>query len=826
MEKKIINQEELKKFELSKKTSRCRLCSNNCELTINSFSTSKKKYITGNRCDKPIKKTAQNEIGNMYEYKRIRAFDYTPQDKDYSKGEIGIPRVLNIYEHYPFWYTFFEHLDYKVVVSPNSDKHIYELGMETIPSDTLCYPAKLVNGHIQYLLNQDVKKIFYPSVMYDVNANDQRGFNCPVVISYPEVIKKNMDSIEEKNCNFIAPFISFSSQKVLLESLLELADELAVSKKDIKEACEKGYKELEKYKQDVFMEGLRILNDAKENNQTVFVLSGRPYHIDKEISHQIDKTITTYGIPVITEDVVAQFENDEIKLRAVDQWAFHSRLYKAAEYVGKNEGIELIQLNSFGCGLDAITTDQVKEILEHHNKVYTCLKIDEGENLGAAKIRIRSLSATVKQRKSKNTRINLEKYEYEAVKPKYDLKEYTILAPQMSPIHFEFLQKAVEYGGYNIKILPDVDYSDIDMGLKYVNNDSCYPALVAIGQLMKAISEYDLDEDKVALLISQTGGGCRATNYIALLRRALHNAGYQNIPVFSVATTGTKLDDNALPIDFSTMQKAIMGLVFGDLFLRIVHQIRPYEVNSGETDRLAEECKKKVYEVIESGSYSQMKKLTAQIVERFDAIKTKDFKQKPRVGIVGEILVKYHPSANNNLVKVIEENGGEAVIPDMLDFFLYGFMSKKFVAKSVEKSKKQELQYTAIIKVVEEYRGFLKKAIKKSKKFDEIHNINSTAKKAQEFLSLGNATGEGWFLTGEMINLLDDKVNNIICTQPFGCLPNHITGKGMIKALKEKYQGANILAVDYDPGASEVNQISRIKLMLSVAKRMQNNEVK
>lgn len=816
---KLLNQQELHDFELTKRTSRCRLCPNNCELTINSFSGKKDKFITGNKCDKPIKKHNKLNDMNLYEYKNTRLFDYAPLTSNLAtRGQIGIPRALNMYEHYPFWFTFFTALKFQVLISPRSSSAIYEEGMQTIPSESLCYPAKLANGHVQNLINQGIKTIFYPSVIFenhDSNLKD-RGFNCPVVISYPEVIAKNMEDLKADDINYYHPFISMESEEIAINNLVEFGAKLGIDKIEISKAAHLAFEEAANAKRDIEFKGEEILRRAEQDGLKVIVLAGRPYHVDPEISHGIDRQINSYNMAVITEDILAKRVERDPKVRVIDQWSYHSRLYKAATYVGKENNIDLIQLNSFGCGIDAVTTDQVKEIIEHYNKVYTCLKIDEGSNLGAAKIRIRSLAATIKQRDFNHVQLNVNNYEYHPIKAERDLKTYTILAPQMSPFHFEFLETAVRSSGYDIKVLPEIDNNTIKYGLKYIHNDACYPAIVSLGQLMQAIDQYDLDQDKVALLITQTGGGCRATNYIAMLRQAVTKAGFTNTPVISLS--GGRVEDvNALDLNFDALKKMGMAVLYGDTLLRVVHRMRPYELNPGDTDRLHQEWIGKINKNVANGKRSEFRRNIKLIVEQFDKIPVDENLKKPRVGIVGEILVKYHPGANNHLVQTIEENGGEAVIPDILDFVQYTLYSTKYINETFSKKNRKDWKMKLLIDFVEIYRKVLARSLQASKHFDPINDIYHTAQKASELLDIGNQSGEGWFLTGEMINLIEEGVPNIICTQPFGCLPNHVTGKGMFKALRENYDNANIVAIDYDPGASEINQVSRIKLMMSVA---------
>lgn len=815
---KMLNLEQLDNLEIRQRNARCGLCANNCQLNMYNFS--KNRYISGNRCDRPLKSKNSSNYFNMYQYKYERLFDYAPlTEAEAVRGQIGIPRILNIYEHYPFWFTLFNELKFQVLISPRSTKQIYELGMQTIPSESLCYPAKLANGHIQSLIDLGLKNIFYPSVLFetaDEKENKEKMFACPVITSYPEVIRSNMDSIKKNDVDFMHPFVSFIDEKTMYLNLKFLMEKFDIPKAELRLAISKAFAELETYKQDLDDKTQELLAKLDNTNEKAVVISGRPYHIDPEINHGIDNIVISQQMHVLTEDVIARLNEDDFKLRVVDQWKYHSRLYASANVIGKSRNLEMIQLNSFGCGIDSITSDQVKEIIEHYKKVYTGIKIDEGENLGAAKIRIRSLKATLNNRSVQP--LVEKKYDYEALQLTGDLKDYTILAPQMSPFHFEFIETAAKSEGFNLKVLPDVDKGAINYGTKYVHNDSCYPALIVIGQMIKALEDYDLDQDKVALVISQTGGGCRATNYIALLRKGLVEAGMGNVPVIAL-NSGNVDDKNTFPLTLGFIKKVAIGILYGDALLRVVHRMRPYEKVAGTTDALHDKWRKIITEDVESGKYLKFRKNIKALIKDFDSIEIDESLVKPKVGVVGEILVKYHPTANNQLVELLERNGAEAVIPDFLDFFLYGLEARRYVDRELLGKKKDALIKDLTISALEKYRNVLKKAISESKNFKDIHPIKHTAENAKKLLDLGNQTGEGWFLTGEIVNLLEDGVNNIVCTQPFGCLPNHIMGKGMFKPIRDNYEQANIVAIDYDPGASEVNQESRIILMLSVAKK-------
>lgn len=816
----LLTKENIGDFDYNTELKRCKLCNNNCLLTINEFSDGSR-FVSGNRCERGAGIEIKNEdIPNLYDYKYKRITDYRQSNGiEYTRGTVGIPRVLNMYENYPFWFTFFDQLKFRVELSPRSSKKIYELGIETMPSESVCYPAKLVHGHIMSLVNKNVNFIFYPCIPYEMvedNGADNH-YNCPIVTSYPEVIKNNMDILKTKNIKFMNPFLPYDNKEKLKNRLFEeLGKEFAISRDEIEHAVEKAWQEDEKVKRDIRRKGEETLQYLKETGKRGIVLAGRPYHVDPEINHGIPQIITSHGFAVLTEDSISHMGTIERPLRVVDQWKYHSRLYAAAYVVNEHPELEMIQLNSFGCGLDAVTTDQVQEILNTNENIYTVLKIDEGNNLGAARIRIRSLVAAIEDRDKKEIMTHKNHVSHPKVVFTEEMKvKHTILAPQMSPIHFQFVEAAFRKSGYNVVVLPEVDNAAVEDGLKYVNNDACYPSIIVVGQIIHALKSGLYHLNNTSVLITQTGGGCRATNYIGFLRKALREAGMDHIPVISLNAMGFE-DQPGFKISPELLDTAFKGLVYGDLFMRVLYKVRPYEAVPGSANELYRKWAKICIDSIFDGRRGSFKRNIKGIIREFDALELKDI-QKPRVGLVGEILVKFHPDANNNVVDVVEKEGAEAVMPDLIDFFLYCAYDANFKYKSLNGTLKKLIINNAVILWIEWYRRHMKKYLKKSKRFDPPHSIYHLASGAAEILSIGNQTGEGWFLTAEMIELIKSGAGNIVCMQPFACLPNHVTGKGMIKELRRRYPESNIVAVDYDPGASEVNQLNRIKLMMSVA---------
>ncbi|MBE5867541.1 MAG: 2-hydroxyglutaryl-CoA dehydratase [Lachnospiraceae bacterium] len=804
-------------FETS--MAKCKGCTNNCRLTINRF-TGGRQYVSGNRCERGLgKEKNHRDIPNLFEYKLKRLFSYEPLTADKApRGTVGIPRVLNMYENYPFWFTFFTRLGYQVVLSPNSNRKIYELGIESIPSESECYPAKLAHGHVTWLINRGVDFIFYPAIPYERNEfqDANNHFNCPIVTSYSENIKNNVEAISKGKVSFHNPFLSFRDTETIAHALIKEFKELPAA--EIKSAVQAAWKELEQTRLDIMKKGEETLAWMREKGKRGIVLAGRPYHIDPEIHHGIPELITSYDIAVLTEDSVSHLAGPERPLLVMDQWMYHSRLYAAASYVKTVDDLDLIQLNSFGCGLDAVTTDQVNDILSGSGKIYTCLKIDEVNNLGAARIRIRSLLSALRVKEKQNKKREIHSSAIHKVPFTEEMrKNYTILCPQMSPIHFDILQPAFAACGYNFEVLSNDNRHSVDVGLKYVNNDACYPSLLVVGQIMEALLSGKYDLQKIAIIITQTGGGCRATNYIGFIRRALEKAGLAHIPVISLNLSG--LESNpGFHINAKLGIRAACGAVLGDIFMRCVYRMRPYEATPGSVNAVHQKWLKKAQAFVSAKHISLLKfgRLCRRIIRDFDAIPVRDI-QKPRVGIVGEILVKFSPAGNNHLVDLLESEGAEAVVPDLLDFMNYCFYNQLYKAENLGMSKKSAQLAKLGIWALERLRGAAVKEFKKSKHFDPPASIYKLAEYAKPIVSIGNQTGEGWFLTGEMVELIHSGVPNIVCCQPFACLPNHVVGKGVIKALRSAYPESNIVAIDYDPGASEVNQLNRIKLMLSTA---------
>ena len=825
----LLDMAGLKSLQVSTSMRNCGLCSNNCMLTINAFSDGRT-YVTGNRCDRGAGDMIQEKhkpVPNMVDAKLRRYFDYflkknIPEFE--GKLRIGIPRVLNIYEDFPFWFTFFHQLGCEVVLSNYTTKDQYNKAIDTIPSDTACYPAKAVHGHIRDLAEAQVDLIWYPCIQHGPKEfSRDNNYHCPMVISYPELIRNNMQDVMGET-PFYAPFLPLADKKSLVPALVKALKDLPFSKGEIYDAVEVAWAEQEKCKADYREMTKKTVSRLVAEQVPTIVLAGRPYHLDSGINHGIPELITSLGMAVLTEDGVAPLGYEIKHLRVVDQWSYHSRLYRAAEFVSRTEGFQIVELNSFGCGLDSIVADQVKDILSAKHKIHTLLKIDEGTNLGAVTIRLRSLQSVMERsmRKHHNPEAPVEttiddipSYDYDRVVFTEEMsKTYKILVPQMSPLHFQLLDPVLNSEGYDFEMLPAPTREDVEIGLKYINNDACYPAIIVVGQLMSALLSGKYDVDKTAVIISQTGGGCRATNYIGYLRKALIDAGMEQVPILSLNASDMERQPG-FKLTKSFLHRMIQAVVYGDALMQCVLATRPYEINPGSADALCDYWIKKLRERITKANIFQYSKYIKNIIDDFDNLPVDKSKPRPRVGVVGEIYVKFHPSANNNINELIEKEGGEVVTSGLLDFFLYCAMDSTYRAKHLDGTWLSGFFGSLAREALELYRLPYAKAVAASKNFDPLQRMTKVAKEAAHFIDLGNQCGEGWFLTGDMIDLIEKGAKQVVCLQPFGCLPNHVSGKGMVKTLSEAYPDVRIAAIDYDPGSSAVNQANRLKLLLA-----------
>lgn len=815
----LLTAEELSRLSMTSEMRRCPGCGNHCLITLTTFSDGRA-FVSGNRCERGAslaltgKPAERSSLPNMYQWKYEALFSRRslPAAKAF-RGSVGIPRALNMYEDYPFWHTFFTELGFRVILSGADIREIPTEAMDSIPSYSECYPVKLVHAHIADLIRRKPDFIWYPSIDRGPSENNDNDFMCPMVTSYPETIAANMDTrLQSAGIPFLHPFLPLHDAPALRKRLKQVFAGRHIPDAEIDRAERAAREETEVYRSRLLAETKRVLKRIRDEGLTGIVLAGRPYHADPAANHGIPELVNQLGMAVLSEDGVAMLGRLP-NLRVLNQWSWHGRLYRAADYVTHRKDLELVELNSFGCGLDAVVTDQVQEILRFRGRLYTSLKIDEGLNLGAVRIRLRSLAAAVRERSSEPAGDTKLPYE-NAVFTKEMKKDYTILLPEMSPIHFPLLEAAGRAAGYRLRVLAP-ERSDIDTGLASVNNDACYPAIITIGSLLRALRSGEYDPDRTAVMISQTGGACRASNYLAFLRKALAEAGLARVPIISANTEGLS-PQPGFTLSYDLIRRLIMGAVCGDAIMQGLLRTRPYEKVPGSAEKLCRDWQKRCAALLTSrASFRSYAKTLAHIIADFDSLPLTDAPRRPRIGIVGEIYVKFSPIASNDIIRAVEASGGEAETSGLLDFFLYSLLDSRFQRKYLGGSMTRDLRDTFARHFLEWYRRPYEKALRRSLRFHAVTSIEKLARMASRHLSLGHRAGEGWFLTADMIDLLDHGCRGIICLQPFACLPNHITGEGMAVRLHAAYPEAVFLSLDCDASASEVNQLNRLKLMMN-----------
>ncbi len=755
---------------------------NRCERGAEGEETRPAAVAAGTAAEEPalISRPKAEPLPNLYAWKLHRVFDYAPTPLDDApRGVVGIPRVLNLYEDYPFWFTVLTRLGFSVRLSPRSTRAVYEAGLDSIPSESVCYPGKLVHGHVTRLLKEEVPFIFYPCIPHSPreDAGARNHFNCPIVTSYPEVVLNNVDGLRQGRVRFANPFLPLHDLGRLKRRLAEELAWAGVTPAQAREAVDAGAAEQARFHAEIRARGEQALEEISRRGLRGVVLAGRPYHVDPEINHGIADLAVSLGMAVLTEDSVAHLGKVKRPLRVVDQWMYHTRLYAAAHVVASRGDLELVQLTSFGCGLDAVTSDQVQEILERRGKIHTVIKIDEQSNLGAARIRLRSLLAAVRARGASGGRLTTEgDTPSRPVFTEGMRQDYTILAPQMSPIHFRLVEQAFRLSGYRLEILPEVDRGAVNEGLTFVNNDACFPSIIVVGQMMAALRSGRYDVSRTALLVTQTGGGCRATNYIAFIRKALSDAGMSHVPVISLNALGLEKNPGFRPTA-GLVARGLEAIVYGDLLMRMLYRVRPYEIVRGSARRLCDEWTSRCRRALERPGLLRFGRTVRAMVRDFDSLAVTGHR-KPRVGVVGEILVKFHPTANNGIVDLIEAEGAEAVVPDLADFLLYALYGGQFRWRRLAGTLKAALMSRAAIAIIELFRRAQKRALSRSARFHAPSSIQELAAGVDGIVQLGNVTGEGWFLTAEMTELIREGVQAIACIQPFACLPNHVTGQG------------------------------------------------
>ncbi|MDR0304593.1 MAG: acyl-CoA dehydratase activase-related protein [Chitinispirillales bacterium] len=813
---------------------RCPYCANACSRSVLRFSNSEI-FVTGNRCEKGEnvdgKKAPQNSLQKKVPdmMQEREAMIFKNYNKEFpaktQKGSIGIPVVLDFYDSLPFWGTLFAALGYKVELSERSSAKIFEKGLSTIPSDTICLPAKMVHGHIKLLIEKGVNMVFFPSIHKNIKTNPtaDSSWNCAVLMGYPEVIK-----IQEKlnlfEIKYLSPAFRWTAPKLKKTQIISfLINTLGESNSSAQKALKFAEIAAKKHKNKLFERGKEILDEIKKSHGFGVLLSGRPYHGDSFINHGVSNLFTANGIPVLINECI-DLDKIDVSTARIDTYnTFHTRMVAAAMAVADNERLELVQLVSFGCGHDAVLTDEIDRILRAKSqKAMLSLKLDEGENKGPLSIRITSFIETIKIRKKERFVSTHKNFlpPYKKIYGKED-RNRIILIPNLSSSFSILMEQALKAQNYETRILPVADKKAIELGKKYVHNDICFPAQVNIGEHLRYLYKYKNKKDSFSVMIAKNCQDCRAGHYAALTRKALDANGFEDVPILTTdfgdkrnIHPGFKISE----LKFSLF--SIKGMALIDAIDDMTRKCRPYERDAGTCAILNEKwCRILSKTLREKGWRASLKQLEFAIKE-FNENATDRSIRKPRVGIIGEILVNYHETGNYKIVEYLEEHGMEIILPAIAEFWRqnavnFRTMSNRGHSRSAIFRRFMGFAYEKAFDIAI---NPVEKRMKKFKYYEPHSNIFDMAQYAKEIFDIAFFAGEGWLIPGEIISWIKKGVNAHLIIQPFGCLPNHITGRGVVKAIKEKYPGTTILSLDFDPDTSLANIHNRMQMIILNAK--------
>lgn len=827
----------------------CPGCENHCTVRLFHFANGNTFY-SGNNCEKIYSnRTDSTRQGtNMFaeKYKLLfqrEKFLSILEKKNTSEGsnkfstfnsklstlKIGLPRALGIYENYPFWHALFSYCGIKVVLSQPSTNTLYERGIHTVIADNICFPAKLMHGHIYNLITRGVDRIFYPYVVYEQkeDKHSANSFNCPIVSGYSDVIRSAIDPSNRHSIAFDSPTISFNNFRLLTKSCCEYLTSLGIDKTTAIAAVNVAQQAQNEYKTILANRNNEVLQRAIADHRMVILLAGRPYHIDPLIEHKISHAIADMGVDVITTDIAFNHTSPVFnEINSLSQWAYPNRIFKAAHFVGNHQysNLHFVELTSFGCGPDAFILDEVDSLLRRYNKNLTILKIDDVNNIGSLRLRIRSLIESVKYTKKQPTHIPFQTTKTFETSD----RKRTILAPYFAEGYSEFLPTLMKVAGYRLVNLPIGSQSDAEAGLKYANNDVCYPATIVIGSIMNALKSGKYDLDNTAVVITQTGGQCRASNYIALIKNALTAEGFSHVPVISFALgAGLHNTQPGFQLPICRMARiTIHTLLYADCLAKLYHAsvVRTKsEISQTDIKNLYSHYITDSFQYIERRDTDGLINLLSRAVCDFSSL-TDYSRRVPVIGLVGEIYVKYNNFSNKNVIPWLIEQGVEVVPPSLVGFFSTTFVNthvnRKQNIKAVATTSRlvsdalhhyvlrTMCRYDAVCRPYPFYRPFT--------------DIFDNARLASDIINLAADFGEGWFLPGEICHLAHSGVNNVISLQPFGCIANHIISKGIEKRLKRFYPNLNLLFLDFDSSTSEANVFNRLHFML----RNTQNELK
>jgi predicted CoA-substrate-specific enzyme activase len=824
----------------------CSFCTNQCNRSIITFNDDST-FVTGNRCERgeiigdikdketreKLKEVNQkmNSVPDLITYREQQLFKkrITKKISENKNTTIGIPRMLEFWSSMPFWTTFFETLGFNTTYSDKSSEELYEKGISSIPSDTVCFPAKIAHGHTLNLVEKKVDIIFIPQMLKTPSENKEKSsvHLCAVVQGYSMVLKENIDEIKHNKIKYESPVFQWydkiSRNKQLIDYMKKTFN---LNKKEILQAIILAEKSMNEFNEDLQKKGNEVIESLKNTNKFAVVLAGRPYHSDPLVNHHLSKFFIKENIPILTIDSLPNIhETDISKTRAENYVNYHNRMLSSAIYTANNPNLEFVQIVSFGCGHDAVLSDEATRIFkEISSKEPLILKLDETDVKGPLNIRIKSFISTIKKRREQKPSQPKELKEPFDVKFTKEDKDKTILIPNLSKGFCEISAASLKKIGFNAKPLPLADAKAIELGKKYTHNDICYPAQINVGEILTELKTDSCNKNKTAVILGKDCTDCRAGQYAVIARKALDNAGYKNIPIL---TTGEDTKNMHPGFNFNIKMSISMawGIAILDQLEEMKRRIRPYEVNPGQTNKVFDEEIKNVSKHLETSTTKACKHLETSI-QRFNNIPIhENMKRKPRTFIIGEILLNYHETSNNNLEAYLEKNGMETILPPMIPFF-----KQKHYRKQEEADRffvKHPFIDVISSKISEKYIEKVSKKMNKlmhNFKFYEANHLSlkELSEEVKHIVDNTFTVGEGWKLPAEIITQAKTGVKSFIIVQPFGCLPNHITGRGLMKVVKKDLPDIQILPLDYDPDTAFANVENRLQMLIMNARELES----
>lgn len=804
----------LGKAEYTSKLLHCKGCENQCLVSRYHF-FSGKDYYSGNRCERVFTNGESNgHAANAYEIKDKLLFDRAGKKVSGACMNIGIPRCLNMYEDFPFWHTLFTECGMQVTLSGISDFSQYEHSARLVMSDNICFPAKLVHSHIQDLIEKKVDRIFMPFVIFErKGTGEQNSYNCPIVTGYSEVVK----SVQGADVPVDAPAISFKDKAMLYRECRSYLKMLGVEEKVIAQAFVKAETEQNIYLHTLSECNKKILDEARRAKHLVLLLAGRPYHADPLIQHKMSDMVAGMGIDVITDDIVREEEAVLQGVQFLDQWTYPNRILKAAQWcAGQEDDVQFVQFTSFGCGPDAFLVDEIRDLLMRYGKVYTMLKLDDINNAGSMKLRVRSLIESLKLKRERETQSRRTvSNSFVAFVSEKELRTKKILVPFFTPFISPLIPDVMQVAGYNVETLPLSDVESCDWGLKYANNEVCYPATLIVGDIIKAFQSGRYNPNETVVAMTQTGGQCRASNYVSLIRKALLNAGYADTPVVSLAF-GANLQNGQACFKFNWVRMfpiVLRTILYSDCIAKFYYASAPREKENGQAEKLKDFYLNVAKKKIRDGKSRDLYDCLGLAARQFNAICRET--DCPKVGVVGEIFLKFNPFAHKEITTWMTQKGIEVVPSTLIDFFMQDFVNKKIrreteITKGLFPSQFYRLGYDAIWKTIEK----INRVAGQFRYFTPFENIFAEAEEAQKVITLNAQFGEGWLLPAEIMSYAHQGINSVVSLQPFGCIANHIVSKGMEKRIKSLLPDINFLSLDFDSGVSDVNVTNRLLLFI------------